>query len=153
MASISCNQILGAYATRKATKASTQKPPESPIRIYTHSRYVIEKPGKFDQTLGFLFSSSKSSNTAKLVLPTGTPEVLQKLSSKESFPSAYKTRYDPNAVNAAGDLVSKEERGNKNSRQVLAGISVLNACPNYPGRASDFVSEVKWRMQLRECIQ
>lgn len=71
------------------------------------------------------------------------PKVHLKLSSKNSFPASYKKLVDASVSNVAGDYLARPREGCTMLK------STSSADLNCPERSSDFVSEVRWRMQLR----
>lgn len=107
---------------------------EKPIVYAEEKKYEHARTAVF-QTRGYQQPTSSKQQVSKVI-----PKIHRKLSHKESFPHAYKKLWDPNISNVSGDYP-------REASAMLKGTSSANL--NFAGRSSDFISEVKWRMQLR----
>jgi len=72
-----------------------------------------------------------------------TPPIHKKLHSQESFPMVYAMKRDPTRADGVGNLSEGPNR---------ATVLLTDAHTSHrsiPGRSADFLSELNWRMQLR----
>lgn len=93
----------------------------------------------------FIFQLLKAESPEKRSIANCKPAPVHlRLSSMDNWPETYKQRFFENGGTHAGGDIADEPKGVIN---LLSGTSVGQL--NIPGRAADYLSEVQWRMQLR----
>lgn len=135
------NALVEAYKLKKELKGN--EPAASPKKIQTDDPYQWNPPKRFEHSQAAVLARQKlPQKSEEVAIPTISP-VLRKLSSPENFPAAYRKIQDKTVQNVSGDYLSDPTKASS----MLKNTS--HADLNIKGRSTDFVSEVHWRMNLR----